>query len=68
MKKLSKKDRYFVEMFSAERKYRAATGGKDADEPFITPILFSLLDSLDLLFRVLCIGLGSILTFFILRG
>ena len=62
MKKLRKPDRKFVEMLNAERQYRAATGGNNADEPFITPILFSLLDTLNLIFYLLCFLGGAVLT------
>ena len=67
MKKISKKDKKFAEMLNAERKYRAATSGNDADEPFITPILFSLLDALNFVGYGLFFVLGVLLAFVAMR-
>ena len=65
MKRTSKKDQYFIEMLNAERKYRTAAGGEDADEPFITPVLFSLLDALTYVGIGLFAVFGSLLTIII---
>lgn len=67
VKKLRKKDAYFLEMLNAESKYRATTGGKDCDKPFITPILFSLLDTLNLCLYAICFLGGSIFTLLLVR-
>lgn len=61
MKKVSKKDRYYLRMLNAEAKYIAKTSGEDSNEPFITPLLFSLLDSLNLLTVLLGCNLGFLI-------
>ena len=53
MKKLTKKDEYFIKMLNAERNYRRSNDGEDGNEPFVTPILFSILDVL----KIICCGL-----------
>ena len=62
MKKLSKRDQYFLEMLETERKYRSKTGGDDCDEPYITPILFSISDTLRFLVSLLGCVFGVLLT------
>lgn len=59
-KKPLKKEKYFLEMLDAERQYRRQTGGEDCDKPFITPVLFSLLDSLEIYLFVIIFLLGAI--------
>lgn len=59
--KLSKKDKYYLKMLNAEAKYISKTGGEDCNEPFITPILFSLLDTLNFIFYLLFALLGALL-------
>lgn len=61
MKKLSKSDQYFLKMLDDESKYRAATGGENCDKPFITPILFSIRDTLRSIFYVLACFCGGLI-------
>lgn len=58
MKKRGKKAEYYLKMLDEESKYRAATGGEDSDEPFITPLLFSILDALRALEILLALLFG----------
>lgn len=61
MKKMSKEDKYYLKMLDAERKYRAATGGDDADEPFIVPMLDRIFVRLDIISTFLCILVGVLI-------
>lgn len=58
---------YFAKMLDEEREYRAATSGDKADEPFVTPLLFSILDSLRAVAVILSFFLGGLLTLLFLR-
>lgn len=62
MKKLSKEDKYYLEMLEYERQYRARTGGEDRDTPFVTPLLFAIRDTLRTLLVLLGLLLGCFLT------
>ena len=54
-------------MLDEEREYRAATSGDKADKPFVTPLLFSILDSLRAVSVILSFFLGGLLTLLVLR-
>lgn len=58
MKKRRNGEDYFIKVLEEEREYRAATSGDQADQPFITPLLFSLRDSLRAIEIILSLFLG----------
>lgn len=56
MKRRSKEDEYFVKKLEAEIQYLHATSGGKCIEPFVTPLLFRLLDTLRMIsFLLSCI-------------
>lgn len=61
-KKLSKADEYYIKMLDKESKYRAATGGHDCDDPFVTPLLFLIRSTLRSIFFLLAFFCGALLT------
>ena len=67
MKKIRKKDKYFLKMLEAESEHRSQQTGDQDTEPFITPVLFSILDALNRISVLLCIIGSAIFTILFLR-
>ena len=67
---MSRKKRFdeldeYIKALNAERKYRASTSGNKADEPFVTPLLYSLTSVLRIFLRFFAFFCGIAFYFFL---
>lgn len=61
MKKIPYKEEQFLKTLEQEREYRCKSSGDNGNEPFLTPLLFSIKHSLHVIISLLGFLVGYVL-------